>query len=317
MEIVNAQNGEEAFVQIEKGFFDLVITDLKMPKMDGIQLTEAIRLVSSDTEVIWITAFSNDRTKAEAQRLGVQRFLFKPLDVADIRKIAREALRITMKEQANEVVLPESGNDSLKNNIHQLKVDTGAYAVLVITINGNLVETDGLINDLDVNSLSALIAGNFLAANGIAKLLGHKSKFKLSYHESDQHNIYSYGIGNQYLLVTVFGGETRPGIVWMYAQRAAVELETILAEMTIDDTVEQKIFHHLSEKVEHDLGDVLDGFWKTDTSELIPEKDQQVQQLEKTENVPPISKEAVRLSEDLLTFEEAIAKGVIPKDIVN
>ena len=94
-EIVTAQNGREALDEINARPFDLVITDLRMPGMDGVGLTEKIRALSSDTVVIWITAYGCHKVEAEAARLSVYECLEKPLKVTEIRRVVQEALRST------------------------------------------------------------------------------------------------------------------------------------------------------------------------------------------------------------------------------
>lgn len=89
-EVVTARDGQEALEKFRAAPFDLIITDLRMPGMDGVALTEAIRGVAPETRVIWMTAYG--RHDADAQRLAVQRCLQKPLDIAEIREAALEAL---------------------------------------------------------------------------------------------------------------------------------------------------------------------------------------------------------------------------------
>jgi DNA-binding NtrC family response regulator len=91
-EVVTARNGREALDSIREKAFDLVITDLRMPDMDGLELTEAISALDSDTIVIWMTAYGYHRSRLDAARLGVYRCLDKPLEIAEIRQVVREAL---------------------------------------------------------------------------------------------------------------------------------------------------------------------------------------------------------------------------------
>ena len=313
-EIVTAGNGEEALEKIKESFFDLVITDLKMPKMDGVKLTEAIKAFSPETQVIWMTAFGNTSIQAKAQAMDVSHFLAKPLDIADIRKIAQEALDTTMERKAQEKLPLLSGEDGIKTRMDQLKNDTSAFAVLLITTVGNVLEASGLTQDLDVDTLSALIAGNFMASNEIARMLGRESNFKLSYHESDQHNIYSYGVGENYLLVTVFGGETRAGIVWFYAQRAAKDLAEILSKMNIEDSVNNSLEGVFTEEVEGELSNILDSLWASD--EKPKPKPKQKSLIDK--KTTKTSEEKVLPPADpveTMSYEEAVAQGLIPSNI--
>lgn len=91
-ELVGVRSGQEALEAIEEQAFDLIITDLKMPDMDGVELTEQIRAKERDVVVVWITAYGCQGFAEEAERLDVFRCVEKPLEVKLIRRMAREAL---------------------------------------------------------------------------------------------------------------------------------------------------------------------------------------------------------------------------------
>jgi DNA-binding NtrC family response regulator len=91
-EIVTARSGYEALDKAREMSFDLLITDLRMPEMSGIELTETFKSLHPDTVVIWITAFGCHRVADEAPRLGVSLCLDKPLELPQIRGAVREAL---------------------------------------------------------------------------------------------------------------------------------------------------------------------------------------------------------------------------------
>jgi len=91
-EIVTAENGLQALDEVKASPFDLMITDLRMQGMGGMELSQAVRTLSPSTIVVWLTAYSGRETKAEAQRLGVHRCVDKVLEVKQIRQIVHEAL---------------------------------------------------------------------------------------------------------------------------------------------------------------------------------------------------------------------------------
>ena len=91
-QIETLSNGVDALETANNALVDLVITDLRMPDMNGIAFTEALRALPYDPIVIWMTAFDCHAVRADAQRLGVYCCLNKPLEVADIRHIVSEAL---------------------------------------------------------------------------------------------------------------------------------------------------------------------------------------------------------------------------------
>jgi DNA-binding NtrC family response regulator len=91
-EVVTAHSGREALDETREQSFDLVITDLKMPDIDGVELTERITALNTDGVVLWITAYGCHKVRDEAKRLGVYDCLEKPLGVAEIRQAVLEVL---------------------------------------------------------------------------------------------------------------------------------------------------------------------------------------------------------------------------------
>ena len=91
-EITVATSGKEALALFSQKNFDLVFTDYKMPNMNGLELTKAIRAINPTAMVIIITAHSNLSLQAEASNLEVHRYLKKPLDIKEIRQTAQDAL---------------------------------------------------------------------------------------------------------------------------------------------------------------------------------------------------------------------------------
>jgi DNA-binding NtrC family response regulator len=91
-EIVTAQRGLKALEEVKEEPFDLVITDLSMPDLGGIELTKAIRRESPDTAVVWITAYGCHSMSSVAARLDVHRCYDKPLEVDEILQVAWDAL---------------------------------------------------------------------------------------------------------------------------------------------------------------------------------------------------------------------------------
>jgi DNA-binding NtrC family response regulator len=91
-EVVTAETGEDALRKARDVPFDLVVTDMIMPDMDGIEFTEEIRGLPSEPAVVWITAYGCRSFESEAERLGVYRCVEKPLEIHEFRAIVRQAM---------------------------------------------------------------------------------------------------------------------------------------------------------------------------------------------------------------------------------
>ena len=79
-----AADGEEALHKIQEINFEIVITDIKMPKLDGIQLLEASTKVSPETFFIIMTAFASVKTAIDALRHGAYDYMIKPVEFDDV-----------------------------------------------------------------------------------------------------------------------------------------------------------------------------------------------------------------------------------------
>lgn len=105
-EIVTVSNGLEALRLIKQERFDLVITDVRMPGMNGVELTRAISEARPGTRVIWMTAYGCHKTLTESMKQHVYDCLDKPIEIAEIRRIVQQALEGQV-QHPNRVQVPE------------------------------------------------------------------------------------------------------------------------------------------------------------------------------------------------------------------
>lgn len=82
------------FEMIRKHAYDLVITDLKLPSISGIELLQKIKLLSPQTKVIIITGYSDIKTAVEAMKYGASNYVSKPLYPEELLSIIKESLEV-------------------------------------------------------------------------------------------------------------------------------------------------------------------------------------------------------------------------------
>lgn len=87
-----AAEGEQALGLCKKHAFDLVITDLKMPRIDGIGFLKSIKEISPETIVILITAYASGETAVTAMQEGAYDYIEKNFDIEDFKTIVRDSL---------------------------------------------------------------------------------------------------------------------------------------------------------------------------------------------------------------------------------
>jgi signal transduction histidine kinase len=91
-EVEIAESGPDALLRLEEGPFDLVITDLRMPRVSGVELLRQVKLGYPDTEVIILTGFGQLRTAMKAVEYGAFAYLEKPFNNDVMLKQVRSAL---------------------------------------------------------------------------------------------------------------------------------------------------------------------------------------------------------------------------------
>ncbi|PYO37151.1 MAG: Fis family transcriptional regulator [Candidatus Rokuibacteriota bacterium] len=91
-DVTAAEGGEAAIEAIRKDSFDTIITDLRMPRVDGMQVLRAARDLSPETAVIVVTAVASTETAVEAMKLGAYDYITKPFKLDEVDLVIKNGL---------------------------------------------------------------------------------------------------------------------------------------------------------------------------------------------------------------------------------
>ncbi|MCJ7784514.1 MAG: sigma-54 dependent transcriptional regulator [Desulfobacterales bacterium] len=105
-----ASNGEEVAKLVENDLFDLVLLDIRMPKLDGISALKKIKANAPETIVIMITAYASADTAIKAMKEGAYDYITKPFKVEEIKLIIKNALEKKNLQKEN-VLLKQAVRD--------------------------------------------------------------------------------------------------------------------------------------------------------------------------------------------------------------
>lgn len=109
-EIKQADDGQAAIDEVGKGFFDLILMDIRMGKVGGIEALSQIKDISPGIPIIIMTAYASVDTAVEALKAGAYDYLTKPLDIDELKILVGKALRFHQLEKEN-IYLKERLND--------------------------------------------------------------------------------------------------------------------------------------------------------------------------------------------------------------
>lgn len=102
--MVTTSSGVNAIKLLQEQVFDLVLTDLKMEKVDGLEILEKTKRLYPDTEVIMITAYASIPSAVESMRKGAFNYIAKPFKIDELRKIVREATEKVRLKKENRIL---------------------------------------------------------------------------------------------------------------------------------------------------------------------------------------------------------------------
>jgi DNA-binding NtrC family response regulator len=86
-----ALDGEQALQMLEDDVPDVMVLDLRMPGIDGMEVLRRVKKMYPQLEVIIMTGHGSDKDEAEARRLGAFDYLQKPVDINELMEVVRRA----------------------------------------------------------------------------------------------------------------------------------------------------------------------------------------------------------------------------------
>lgn len=199
-----AENGEQAFEDIKVAKPDLIITDIKMPLMNGLEL---IKKVNEETELnakfIVLSGYNEFEYAKEAMRFGVKNYILKPIEREELMTVVKEIYEELNEErnskEANliavnalleinlKTILKYTANkESMDNVMRFLNVDYNehfSYIMLEVE-NGNCQVNEKLYDDNNY----------YIIRDFLLEILGEEYKFNILKEDSHKCNVINYGI---------------------------------------------------------------------------------------------------------------------------
>ena len=99
--VTACRDGEAALAALKRSEFDLVLTDLKMPGIDGMEVLREVRASYPDVPVIMITGYATLDSAVEAMKAGAYHYIAKPFRLAEAREVVRSALELRRVKREN------------------------------------------------------------------------------------------------------------------------------------------------------------------------------------------------------------------------
>ncbi|HEB9289326.1 TPA: response regulator transcription factor [Campylobacter coli] len=124
--VIGAQNGDEGLKKFKKFKPDLIITDIAMPIMDGLDMAKEIKEISNDVPIVVLSAYSEKERLLRSIDIGIDKYLIKPIDIDELFKVLENL--VGEKIEANALV--DISEEYQFNKIKRTLIHKGKEIVL-------------------------------------------------------------------------------------------------------------------------------------------------------------------------------------------
>jgi CheY-like chemotaxis protein len=227
-EISVVASAEEALLELNRGPIDMVVTDLRLPGMTGLELLARIRQTNPRMRAILITGQPTPDVRRQAQALGVVAFLPKPVGTNLFLAAVDRAL-----QPGVEPAPPELSGDKalLAEKLMTMRRELGARAGFLMNRQGEYVMRAGDIADSQLDEIIGGVMQAFAQGLQASLGMGTDSPRNFLHLDGNPYRLYLTNVGREYALLMAFRGEQEPwqmGAIFHYAQRVADELLPLL-----------------------------------------------------------------------------------------
>ena len=186
-----AEDGKDGLEKFKKYHYPIVMTDIKMPNIDGMTLSKYIKHINPDTKIIIMSAFDDKKLLFKGIELGIFRFLKKPVDVNELSDVLLKALMEIKHEQS--VKLFYSHIENILNYQSSMVVMLNDFKPILA--NQMFLEFFNIENIEDFEKQYKGIASQFLPHNGF--LYDFKDKSCLNILENNEKKLFHVKMKNQ------------------------------------------------------------------------------------------------------------------------
>ena len=231
--IVDVPSAEEAQLEFRRGPVDLLITDLRLPGISGMELIRRLHKASSAARMIVISAYADETAQAEFRSLGAT-FFAKPLNLEAFLQGVQQALG--GREPATATPSHEE-QPTIAGRLARLRRDLGALVVALVGLDARIAVQAGEAPNLDLAAVLAPLMTAFSASLKVSQALGGPAPANVHFFDGTAYDMYSANVGLYFALVILFDGQRGPaqmGPVLRYGRQAADDLLNVLRQMGVE-----------------------------------------------------------------------------------
>ncbi|MBN2548744.1 MAG: response regulator [Anaerolineales bacterium] len=254
IKVIDVPSGEEAILVTTRQPIDLLVTDVRLAGISGLELLERARIRNPDLKVILITGMTDPKVQRQVAASGAYAFFYKPIELSDFLATVRNCLGLKEKAAPKPIPPEEPGPQSLPECLEGLHREMQAFSVVLLDDHGQVVAQDGdLPAEIDVFVLSPALMTAYNASAKLSRLLGVDYPRDAVYVAGKEYDFFLVHVGQALGLWVIV-----PGVGWDEIQMlkhlrtldlAVKNLVRILTNMGVSLEVKAEISPEQSEEL--------------------------------------------------------------------
>jgi CheY-like chemotaxis protein len=318
--IIDVPSGEEALLEISTEAFDLLVTDVRLPGISGLELLEKLRGRNPDMAVIIVTGTMDANVRRQVADAGAEFFFLKPIEPADFLDAVERSLGLVEAHPVEKVSLgEEKPTENVSEHLTSLRKELDAFSTVLLDERGRVLAQAGDLPDASMETalFPALMAA-FSAGERVANLLRVSPPRDLMYFSGAKYDLFLAHVGESYALLIAVNPVTISDPVDRYVRivyESVDELMSILASMGVPLKTQEQLVHQEAESTAEPSADVdvddplIESLFQMGQSEDLDKHEVdsfwQTASLDLNEDVT---------NADALSYEQARQLGLTPKD---
>ena len=324
--VVTVPSGEEAVLEISMQSFDLLVTDVRLPGISGLEVMRQVRTRQPDLKVILITGVLDPVIRRNVSDAGADAFFLKPVELADFLDAVERCLGLVNEKMPASSLLQETGEapeDGVADRLTKLRQNLDAFAAVLFDERGRVVVQAGEMPDSEaaVETLYPALMSGFSSGMKVSHFLGASRPESLTYFGGTKFALFFAPVSTSHALLVAVNAVQMDEQISHAVQdvyNALYDLQNILEHMGVSvrsdeplpGTGELEPFEEDDEDFEEDpeeapildaifesaagsgKSDDIDSFWDSVAEDV-------------SEDVS---------NADMLTYEQALQLGLTPED---
>jgi len=239
LDLVDVPSGEEAIVEVVGTGIDLLIADIGLPGLSGIELFKKLKHTFPDMQVILITGIEEEDIHQEIADAGAEAIFFKPLKMREFLNAVRRTMGLDPVENDPEPLqklTKQNLDENVTERIADLRGELGAISILVIERTGIISAETGIVPDTIYEShVMPLLLKTFSITNKISSFLRNDQPESVLYFSGEKYDLFWSHINTEYGMMVITNPVTQNNdLSWVLTtlDLAIQEVTQIIQDLT-------------------------------------------------------------------------------------